>query len=177
MRHVETHAPWGAQITVERIDWDLGYPFQCATDGPAHTAARRALESAFGRSAGEIGSGGSTLLQALSGPPGAEFSSGAPRPRGGEDPLLDESVDPLEIERMILAERSFSRSLVPAQERGIEMRDGARWLIVLVIALVLVGLIAYARGDEHRRGDDVGALRSAVARVDLASREAPAWLT
>jgi hypothetical protein len=57
------------------------------------------------------------------------------------------------------------------------MRDGGRWLIALVIALVLVGLIAYARGDEHRRGDDVGALRSAVARVDLASREAPAWLT
>ena len=56
------------------------------------------------------------------------------------------------------------------------MRDGARWLIVLVIALVLVGLIAYARGDEHRRGDDVGALRSAVARADWRSREAPAWL-
>ena len=57
------------------------------------------------------------------------------------------------------------------------MRDGARWLIVLVIALVLVGLIAYARGDEHHRGDDVGALRSAVPPVDQASREAPAWLT
>jgi hypothetical protein len=49
------------------------------------------------------------------------------------------------------------------------MRDGARWLIVLVIALVLVGLIAYARGDEHHRGDDVGALRSTAARVDLPS--------
>jgi hypothetical protein len=57
------------------------------------------------------------------------------------------------------------------------MRDGARWLIVLVIALVLVGLIAYARGDEHHRGDDVGALRSTAPSVDLASREAPAWLT
>jgi hypothetical protein len=54
------------------------------------------------------------------------------------------------------------------------MRDGARWLVVLVIALVLVGLIAYARGDEHHRGDDVGALRPAVAHADLASREAPA---
>ena len=38
------------------------------------------------------------------------------------------------------------------------MRDAARWLIVLAIALVLIGLIAYARGDEHHRGDDVGAL-------------------
>jgi hypothetical protein len=56
------------------------------------------------------------------------------------------------------------------------MRDGARWLIVLVIALVLIGLIAYARGDEHRRGDDVGALRLDTARLDVAPREAPAWL-
>ena len=36
------------------------------------------------------------------------------------------------------------------------MRDGARWLIVLVIALVVIGLIAYARGPEHYRGDEVG---------------------
>ena len=56
------------------------------------------------------------------------------------------------------------------------MRDGVRWLIVLVIALVLVGLIAYARGDEHRRGDDVGALRSGVTVVPKRSLEAPAWL-
>ena len=38
------------------------------------------------------------------------------------------------------------------------MRDGVRWLIVLVLALVLIGLIAYARGEEHHRGDDIGAL-------------------
>jgi hypothetical protein len=40
------------------------------------------------------------------------------------------------------------------------MRSGARWLIVLALALVLIGLIAYARGDEHHRGDEIGALRS-----------------
>ena len=39
------------------------------------------------------------------------------------------------------------------------MRDGLRWLLVVLAALVLVGLIAYARGDEHHRGDEVGALR------------------
>ena len=37
------------------------------------------------------------------------------------------------------------------------MRDAVRWLIVLGIVLVLIGLIAYARGDKHHRGDDVGA--------------------
>jgi hypothetical protein len=63
--------------------------------------------------------------------------------------------------------------LLPAKEKEIEMRDGARWLIALVIALVLVGLIAYARGDEHHRGDEVGALGSAVAREDSASVRLP----
>jgi hypothetical protein len=37
------------------------------------------------------------------------------------------------------------------------MRDAVRWLIVLGVVLVLIGLIAYARGDKHHRGDDVGA--------------------
>jgi hypothetical protein len=36
--------------------------------------------------------------------------------------------------------------------------SAARWLVVLLIALVLVGLVAFARGREHRRGDEVGAL-------------------
>jgi hypothetical protein len=49
------------------------------------------------------------------------------------------------------------------------MREGARWLVVVLIVLVLVGLIAYARGDEHHRGDDIGALGGGVAflRSDL----------
>ncbi|MGH3082225.1 MAG: hypothetical protein ACRDNH_13990 [Gaiellaceae bacterium] len=42
------------------------------------------------------------------------------------------------------------------------MREGVRWLVVVLIVLVLIGLIAYARGDEHHRGDDVGALGVAV---------------
>jgi hypothetical protein len=43
------------------------------------------------------------------------------------------------------------------------MRDPVRWLIVLAIALLVIGLIAYARGPEHQRGDDVGALGSGAA--------------
>ena len=37
--------------------------------------------------------------------------------------------------------------------------NGARWLalfLALVIVLSIVGLIAYARGPEHHRGDDIG---------------------
>ena len=33
-----------------------------------------------------------------------------------------------------------------------------RWVIVVVAALVVVGLIAFARGPDHQRGDDVGAV-------------------
>ena len=52
------------------------------------------------------------------------------------------------------------------------MRVGARWLIVLLIALVVIGLSSYARGREHHRGDEVGALRAVVAPANWASREA-----
>ena len=36
------------------------------------------------------------------------------------------------------------------------MGDVARWAAALVAALLLIGLAAYARGPEHRRGDEVG---------------------
>lgn len=38
------------------------------------------------------------------------------------------------------------------------MPDAIRWLIVLAAVLLVIGLIAYARGPEHHHGDDVGAL-------------------
>jgi hypothetical protein len=47
------------------------------------------------------------------------------------------------------------------------MSDTPRWVIVLVVALVVVGLIAFARGREHRRGDEVGALGSDVSAVQV----------
>jgi hypothetical protein len=36
------------------------------------------------------------------------------------------------------------------------MGSVARWLIILAAALLLVGLMAYARGAKHHRGDEVG---------------------
>jgi hypothetical protein len=39
------------------------------------------------------------------------------------------------------------------------MGDTRRWVLLVVLALVLVGLLAFARGPEHRRGpQQVGAL-------------------
>jgi hypothetical protein len=45
------------------------------------------------------------------------------------------------------------------------MTDTPRWVVAVVVALVLVGLIAFARGRDHRRGDEVGALGSRVGAV------------
>jgi hypothetical protein len=42
------------------------------------------------------------------------------------------------------------------------MPDAIRWVIVLAAALLVIGLIAYARGPEHHHGDDVGALSMKV---------------
>jgi hypothetical protein len=49
------------------------------------------------------------------------------------------------------------------------MRDAVRWLIVLGIVLVLIGLISYARGSTHHRGDDVGA-RGALSAARAEAR-------
>ncbi|HET7236629.1 MAG TPA: hypothetical protein VFK59_09375 [Actinomycetota bacterium] len=45
------------------------------------------------------------------------------------------------------------------------MSDAPRWVIVLVVMLLAVGLIAFARGRDHRRGDEVGALGTWVSVV------------
>ncbi|HJS27174.1 MAG TPA: hypothetical protein VJ913_08635 [Actinomycetota bacterium] len=36
------------------------------------------------------------------------------------------------------------------------MSDAPRWVVVVVVALVLIGLLAFARGRDHRRGDETG---------------------
>jgi acetylornithine deacetylase/succinyl-diaminopimelate desuccinylase-like protein len=105
VRHLASHAPWGAQVEVERVDAVPG--FRCATDGPAYAAARRALEEAYGKPPGEAGSGGSIpLLQTLQQvAPNAEFVLWGPEDlAAARIHASDESVDPSEIERMILAQ-------------------------------------------------------------------------
>jgi acetylornithine deacetylase/succinyl-diaminopimelate desuccinylase-like protein len=105
VRHLESHAPWGAQVEVERVD--AAPPFRCGTDGPAYAAARWALEEAYGKPPGEAGSGGSIpLLQTLQQvAPNAEFVLWGPEDlAAARIHASDESVDPSEIEGMILAQ-------------------------------------------------------------------------
>ena len=45
------------------------------------------------------------------------------------------------------------------------MGDGRRWFVVLVVAVLLVGLISFARGRDHHRGDDVGARGRFIATI------------
>ncbi|MFV0632573.1 M20/M25/M40 family metallo-hydrolase [Demequina sp.] len=105
VRHLETHAPWGAQVEVKRIK--AAPPFRVPTGGPAESIAREALAEAFGSAPSEVGSGGSIpLLQTLhEACPSAEFVLWGP-----EDMALsrihasDESVDPAEVERMVLTQ-------------------------------------------------------------------------
>jgi hypothetical protein len=35
-----------------------------------------------------------------------------------------------------------------------------RWVVIVVAALLLVGMLGWARGEEHHHGDDVGSLTS-----------------
>ena len=112
-RHLETHVPWGAQVDIER-DTDMGQPFRCATGGPGYAAARRAMEAAYGRPPGEAGSGGSIpLLETLHrAAPNAEFILwGAEDVAKSRIHSSDESVDPAEIERMILSQAFLLQEL------------------------------------------------------------------
>ena len=46
-----------------------------------------------------------------------------------------------------------------------------RWVIALVVGCVIVGLIAFARGRAHHRGDDVGS--GALGRIGAVTRLIP----
>jgi acetylornithine deacetylase/succinyl-diaminopimelate desuccinylase-like protein len=95
--------------------------FTCPTGGPGYAAARRALEAAFERPAGEAGSGGSVpLLQTIATEvPGAEFVLWGPQDMArARIHASDESVDPSEIERMILAQAFFLEELASLARKG-----------------------------------------------------------
>ena len=49
--------------------------------------------------------------------------------------------------------------------KGGEVRDAIRWILAAALLLAVIGLIADARGDEHHRGDEGGAVRTGAAVV------------
>jgi hypothetical protein len=50
-------------------------------------------------------------------------------------------------------------------EKGDEVREVARWLIIAAATLLVIGLIAYARGPKHHHGRNVGALHASISQV------------
>ena len=114
--HLQAAAPWGAKVSVERTKEAPG--FACASDGPGYGAARAALTAAYGVAPGEAGSGGSIpLLHTLQkAAPGAEFVLWGPEDVvGARIHSSDESVDPAEIERMIVAQAVLMQQLSSVQ--------------------------------------------------------------
>ena len=45
------------------------------------------------------------------------------------------------------------------------MRRFLEWLLIVVAALLVVGLIAYARGPKHHRGNEIGSHGTKVVVV------------
>ncbi len=56
-RHLQTHAPWGAKVSV--TPGDIGQPYAIDASGPVYDAARAAFREAWGVDAIDMGMGGS----------------------------------------------------------------------------------------------------------------------
>ncbi|WP_176562201.1 dipeptidase [Mycolicibacterium palauense] len=91
--HLESHAPWGARVTV--TPGDIGQPYQIDASGPVYEAARRAFRTAWGQDPIDMGMGGSIPFI-------AEFATAFPDATilvtGVEDPgtqahSINESLD------------------------------------------------------------------------------------
>ena len=107
--HVHAVAPWNVRVTLEIEGRGAG--FLASTDGPAYAAMAEAMRGAYGADVVTAGQGGSiplcNVLQETY--PQAEIML-----IGVEEPLSlihapNESVHPVEIERMALAEADFLR--------------------------------------------------------------------
>jgi acetylornithine deacetylase/succinyl-diaminopimelate desuccinylase-like protein len=103
-RHLESHAPWGAQVTVTA--GDLGEPYAIDATGPVYDAARAAFRQAWGHDAIDTGVGGSIPFI-------AEFATAFPDAKilvtGVEDPdtqahSINESLHLGVLERAATAE-------------------------------------------------------------------------
>ncbi|BBZ03543.1 dipeptidase [Mycolicibacterium chitae] len=112
-RHLETHAPWGAKVTV--TPGDVGQPYAIDATGPVYEAARTAFAQAWGAAPVDMGMGGSIPFI-------AEFAEAYPAATilvtGVEDPgtqahSINESLDLLVLAKAAMAESLFLAALAP----------------------------------------------------------------
>ncbi|MEO3760311.1 dipeptidase [Mycobacterium sp. B14F4] len=103
-RHLETHAPWGARVTV--TPGDMGQPYAIDASGPVYDAARSAFRQGWGADPVDTGVGGSIPFI-------AEFAAAFPSAKilvtGVEDPAtqahsVNESLHLGVLERAAISE-------------------------------------------------------------------------
>ncbi|WP_159602828.1 M20/M25/M40 family metallo-hydrolase [Agromyces humi] len=108
MSHLRAQRPWNCEVVVERVK--VGNPFAVDEAHPAIVAAKDALSQAYGAPVESIGSGASIPLVASLkkvAPDAAIVLWGAEDTERSRIHASDESVDPGEIERMIVAQTLF----------------------------------------------------------------------
>ncbi|MDB1089319.1 dipeptidase [Streptomyces sp. ACA25] len=113
--HLESRAPWGAQVTVEATG--EGRPFRADTTSPAYTSMASAMREAYDGARMEIiGQGGSIpLTSTLAGlyPEAEILLIGLSEP-AAQIHAVDESVSPEELERMSVTEALFLQKYAAA---------------------------------------------------------------
>ncbi|MGB5151872.1 MAG: dipeptidase [Mycobacterium sp.] len=117
-RHLETHAPWGARVTV--TPGDVGQPYAIDATGAVYDAARQAFQLGWGREPIDMGMGGSIPFI-------AEFAAAFPDAKilvtGVEDPgtqahSINESLHLGVLERAATSEALFLQALGELDRRA-----------------------------------------------------------
>ena len=111
MAHLEAHAPWGAQVSIQ--PGALAAPFTARSGGRAYQAARSALNEAWGTAAVDAGAGGSIpFVTAYAGLfPDAEILITGVEDPGTRAHGSNESLHLATFERACLAEALLLRNL------------------------------------------------------------------
>ncbi len=115
MAHLRSQRPWNCVVEVEKVK--VGHAFAVDESHPAIEAATDALREAYGRDVESIGSGASIPLVASLkkvAPDAAIVLWGAEDTKQSRIHASDESVDPAEIQRMIVAQTLFVRKVSAA---------------------------------------------------------------
>lgn len=117
--HLERHVPWGARARVEQIG--QGQPFRADTSSPAYRAMAEAMAAAYpGEEMHEAGQGGSIPLCNTLGSlyPEAEILLiGLSEPEA-QIHAPNESVDPVELERLAVTEAYFLQNYARTAASG-----------------------------------------------------------
>lgn len=115
--HLESHAPWGARVTVEQVG--QGQPFRADVTSPAYTSMAAAMRIAYpGEEMQTAGMGGSiplcnTLAQLY--PESEILLIGLSEPEA-QIHAVNESVSPEELERLAVTEALFLQNYAASRQ-------------------------------------------------------------